>query len=171
MCTSEDLTFGYGIDDELNKLYHTMPGAFDDDPVAMVAALLTLDEQFNLRQEGDYVLVTPGLMMWLFAMVKPVSEKLKQAIQSEDYEACERLTTSQPFEVCFESPEGAEYTEQYPEIVRGKTVRLRVMSEAQASELTFLYTVRSDGTFIYRPGFESRLAGNTQPRTMQDLPA
>ncbi|HEU5121526.1 MAG TPA: hypothetical protein VFT59_01670 [Candidatus Saccharimonadales bacterium] len=171
MCTSEDLVFGHGIDDMLHELHALMPGAFDDDPVAMVAALIWLDEQFELCKSGDYVLVTPGLMMWLITMVTPIDPTLAQAIDHAFDDNFVQLTTDQPFEVCFTCPDEPEYTEQYPEIVRGKNFLLRMMSQQQAESLSFLYTVRADDAFIYRPGFESRMAGHTQPQLLQDLSA
>jgi hypothetical protein len=163
MSTSENLVFGQddNIDELLEKLLEAMPTGFDDDPLSMVAALLTLDEHYGLRQEGDYVLMPPA-MMWLMAMVQPVDPALKQALEQEDDAVINRLTVDQPFEVECSSPEGPEYTAQYSEIVRGKRIRLRVMSEAQSSQLDDIYTVRQDGTFIYLPS-------RTRPARLDDL--
>lgn len=162
MCTYDDFTWGHGIDDKLKELEAAIPGGLmEDDPVSLVAAAIMLDQLFGLHQEDDYVLVQPALIMWLMMMVTPVNPEIVKAIADEDDNTLTRLIT-ETFEACFESPEGPEYTAQYPEIVRGKNVRLRVMTEAQAGQLTLLCTMRADGTFIYLPN-------KGQPRTLQDL--
>lgn len=178
MTCNEDLVYGYGIDDRLNELYRLMPGAFQDDPLSTAAGLIWLDERFGLRQEGDYVLLNPSLAMWFLAMVKPTDAVLARDIQaaaddesegeSELVQSIVRRTSEQPFEVRCESPEGDEYTQAYPEYIRGKTITVRIMTEHEMAGLSFAYTVRADGTFIYRPGFKSQLAYG-EPRTLQDV--
>ena len=163
MATYGDLTYGHGLDDKLDALQEVLPNLFDEDPISLVAAMLMLDQQFGLHQDDDYVLLAPGLLMWLAMMIKPVDEALTRAIEDEDEDALRRLTVENTFEALFESPEGPELTEQYPEIVRGKKIRLRVMTEEQSTKLSLLCTVRADGTFIYCPNPDAR------PQTIQDL--
>ncbi len=169
MATYDDLTFGHGRDELLEQLHEVMVDFDNSDPVYLVAAMLWLDEQSGLRQDGDYVLMTPALAGWLLMAVTPTNPAIAQAmaVEGEDDETDEtlvRLTSAQPFEAEFTSPHGEEYTARYPETIRGKKVLLRVMNEAEAAKLSFIYTVRADGTFIY-------LNDPNAPRTVQELQA
>jgi hypothetical protein len=162
MACNEDFVFGHGRDELLNQLHDEIPDAFQDDSVSMMAALLWLDERYGLRKDGDYVLVTPGLAVWLIFQVT-VDSEVQRMMDAEDDEGLLRLTTEKPFEVKCESFEGPEYTLAYPETIRGKTVLVRVMNEREASQLSIMYTVRADGTFIYLPGIGGR------PTSVQEL--
>lgn len=164
MAITSDLTFGHGLDDKLEEIQDTMPSAFQDDLVSMVAALVTLDDMFGLRRDDDYVLVTPGYMMWLLMMFTPVDPELVAAVEAGegDEEALERLMMNQPFEVDVKSPEDDVFTEEYPEIVRNKRLRFRLMDEKMAEKLDAMCTVRADGNVIYLPK-------DGKPRNINDM--
>lgn len=165
MAFSEDFVFGHGRDELLEEMYDAIDGYDDSMPSHQVAGVLWLDQQFGLTQPDDYVLITPGLAMWLIQEVTIVGTDLQRALE-EGLEEIDRRITEQPFEIKFVSPHGDEYTKGFPENIRSKTVLVRVMNEHETAKLSSIYTVRANGEFIYLPH-----AGSQQPRTVQDLQA
>jgi hypothetical protein len=150
---NDNLVFGRRYDDQLRRLRAALP-SFDEGTAShLVAAMLWLDEQFGLRQPDDYVLINPMLAGWLLMEAAPVNPAISRAIEAEDEATLERLTGLQPFEMRFED-DGS-----IPGNIRGRTVRLRIMSPREAGALSLIYTIRANGEFIHLPGYELRLSG------------
>jgi len=167
MACNEDLVFGYPgegrlNDERLRQMQRVMPQFDDGMPSHLVAAMIWLDEQCGLRQEGDYVLIQPTLAGRLLMEATFVNPAIQRAIEAEDEATLERLTGLAVFEMRFNNDRDV------PAPIRGKVVRLRVMTRSEAMRLSFIYTVRATGEFIYLPGFESQLV-TPSPRTVQEL--
>ncbi|HSX00716.1 MAG TPA: hypothetical protein VLF67_00610 [Candidatus Saccharimonas sp.] len=162
MACNEDLVFGHHNDALLRRLHADLSPFDDSSATHLVAAMIWFDEQSNLRQPGDYVLITPSLIGWLLADAGPVNPEIIQAVKLEDEATLQRLTGLQPFEMKFED------NALVPDVIRGKTLLMRIMSRKEALRLSFIYTVRATGEFIYLPGFETQLMG-VAPRTTQEL--
>lgn len=168
MATGDDFTFGHDHDDLLNRMNEEFGAlSLQDDPALMVAGVLWLDQATGVRQDDDYVLITPSLGAFFLMSVTPTDSTIQQAfsgLQDEEAEdddeadeafgeTFDKLVTAQPFEVEFTSPHGSEYTDAFPEFIRGKKIRVRIMNQTEAEQLSFVYTVRgnSDGTFVALP--------------------
>jgi hypothetical protein len=150
MANDDDLTFGHGRDELLERLYEIMPSLDLDEAADMVAGVIWLDTQLELRQEGDYILVNPGAGAWLLMSVSPTDPQIARAVQMMD-PSIEEKVSKEPFEVKFTCPEGSEHDNMFPEFIRGQTVLMRIMNETEAQRLGFVVTVRADGAFITLP--------------------
>jgi hypothetical protein len=181
MACNEDLTYRTlprtdPHDLLLEQLRTTVREEPTESPVLTMLTLLMIDQHYGLAQEGDYVLVTPGMAGYLLTEVTPLDDKLRAALAAEingseddqaELEGAE-IKLGEFYDVRIESPEDDYFTNQYPEQYRRKTVKIRIMTEPQAERLSMMYTVHQDGSFIYRPGFRSQMG--IYYRSLSDIP-
>jgi hypothetical protein len=161
MASTDDFTFTGGDHDKrLRAMHDALPGFDDSDPVSVVAGVLFLDQAAGKSEHLHHVLIQPALVPWLLQMVRVDDAKIHELIAAADVEdvtdeqlevleaQLTPLTVAQPFEVTFTSDD-PEMLAWYPEIVRGKTIKLQVMSEEQAQRhYFFAATVDGEGHLI-----------------------
>ena len=148
VATDRDLIYSGKRDELLIEMSKTLMNLDDTMPIDVVAGLLFLDQKAGIHADNDYILMCPGYAVWFLQMVEIVDQKVRSLLLNQDDPAPdETVLTVEPFAVSF-SMEGAEY----PDIIRGKTMHVRVMTEEEAVEYPFgCCTVRSDGHIIHLP--------------------
>jgi hypothetical protein len=163
VASTKDFTYsgiGDKRDQRLDAMRKALPNFDDSDPVSVVAGVLFLDQAAGKAERLHHVLIQPALLPWLLMMVRIDDAKIRELMAAADVDLTDEqiealdaqltpLTVDQPFEVTFASTDPEIPTEAYPEIVRGKTIKLQVMTLEQAGEhYFFAATVDAEGNLI-----------------------
>lgn len=154
----------------VQQAINRLPGSFDEcDLLDMISVLRSLDELTGVAQPDDRVVVVLEVGMDLLRFTRVMSpqplveaqqEILKSLIEGDNYRTPDdhRMTGMKErvekavfnwFDVCFDlnDPETGKPIE-YPENLRGKTVKVRLIERIDG-DVPFAYaTVRANGTPI-----------------------
>ncbi len=153
MANDNDLAFrGTDADERLHQMYSAFPNFDDTVPIEVIAALIFLDQQAGLYSEDNRVVMKLGFAMWFFLMVQVVDPQLRNLLIAEEGRsdlAIKKAITEQFFEVSFSRKDI-----HYHEIIRGKKIKVRFMTDEEAERLPFVCTtVAPDGKIIRLPDY------------------
>lgn len=168
MATTEVIDHGL-ID--LKGMYDSFPPDLmyeEENPASVIAALLWLDTEYKTHQEGDKVVIHPGLFYFLLPTVKVIDNdelaelaaQVYRAFTDEDApdideEKANRLAT-QWFTISFLETIDDQPLSLHP-ILKDRTIKVRVLTadeidKLEAADAVFwAATVRADGSSIPFP--------------------
>ena len=131
MATDRDLTCrGTAQDLRLKDLFNVLPTFTETDPLEIIAGLLFLDTQASLYSEENVLLVCLGYAHWLLQITEVHDIEVLALLTKVPATTDLLLLTTRPFKVSFTLPEF-----EYPEILKGKTMSMRLMTMEEVKEL------------------------------------